>query len=231
MATNVFAKTEKKKTATKPKKESTIWLVGDDDVEKDPARLGEAVRDLLVADKAAKAAELRADMAKAKLKNYASQRWVDEFSADGVPIETPIKLVSNKGDSVTFIVQDRTNGYVLSEEAQQQISGIVGAEPLAELLAEKTSFAFNPEVLAEVTPSGATVQELVGERIGALLERMVTAGHLTTEQKDGLFLVNTTQVLVPGVFHRLPALANYSADTFKKLVSTISGAVVQYIKA
>jgi hypothetical protein len=142
-----------------------------------------------------------------------------------------MKLVNAKGESVTFVVQDRSSGFEIKDDMYEDLGGLLGEGALEQVVVDQTTFGFDPIVMLAPTPNGRTVQEVVGDRLGGMLEDMVERGELSRGQADSLLAVKTFRTFRPGFLQLLPAIVGKSVKKFSEVVDAVGSAIVQYVKA
>jgi len=229
---NAFAKAAGKVQAAAParKKKETQWRVGAGEQER---AIAEAISAMIEIAGQRKALETREGLFKGRLKAYAEELYVRDFAAVGVEPERPMNLVNDKGESVTFVVQDRSQGYKVSDETVDALTDLLGPGAVAELLYESVEFGFDAAVMAgpAMDGSGRLVQDVMGEELGKLLERLQLEGVLSEAQVDGLLAAKQVRTYRPGVMQRLPEICGRSVSRISDFLAAVGGACVRYIKS
>lgn len=217
---SVFAKAAAKKetqSATKPKKQTT-WVVGGDD------NVSKAIHELVGLAAQAKAIEAKSKIFKTVVLNHAKDRYYTQYANLGVHPETPMKIQNQDGESATFVVQERSQ-YGVKDESVDALTQILGEEGAKELIYEETVFGFNREILA--IPG---VMEVLGSHIEAAMGDLVESGVLD-EEKAGLLLdAETKRSFRPGVLQRLGIIAGKSAQRIRQICDSMGSSCVQYVK-
>ena len=226
---NLFAKAASKTTPTTTKKKSeTLWQLRATDP-LDLERI-ESINKLADLHRQIKNLEAQETVHKTRLKQYAEEQYVKDFADRGVPPEAPMKLLDPKsGNSVTFVVQDRTG---LSTVKDEQIEGLreVLGETADELVYEQMIFSFDPAVMAATAKDGRLVQDIVAEAISESLEKLVKKGALEAEQLDALLSCKQSRMFRPLILPRLAELCRRSIPDMRAVLDILASSVVRYVK-
>lgn len=231
---NVFAKAQGKTatvTPTKAKKE-TVWALSPLAVSDPPTleQLNEAVSEVHRLHAEAKTIETQQSLFKGLLKNYADERYVESIAATGVEPPSPLKVVNNKGQTVTFVVQER--GGKVSDAAYDQLTALVGEDAASTVIYEGGEFKFEPTVMSQDSlVEGSTVQDVVAEAISETLQALVEAGKLRPEQVDGLLSYTAERRWKPKLVQLAVEACGRNVKRLTQFLDIVGGACVRYIKA
>lgn len=206
---------------------STVWVLSNSDEHK---LLGKALAEVVKCDAQAKKLEMRSALAKSQLKEYCYQRWTEDFALRGWQPPAPVKLVNSAGQSVTYVIQDKTGSASLGESDYSDLVAALGRKRALAATSEKRRVYFDPNVLDQESLDGRTVGEAVEEQLALLADDLVIAKSISPEQAKSLFVVAKTRAFVPGFLSRLPSFCDFSADKLRVALEMIGSAVVRYIK-
>jgi hypothetical protein len=151
--------------------------------------------------------------------------------ADGLFPPSSFRLVNHDGQLVSFVVQDRTNGFELKPELDEKISAPISKEIARSLIVDGLTVEFDSEVMRERAPGGLRVEEIVAAELGRLRAEFETCGLLTADEAHRVIRFCQTRTLAPGLLGRLPAVAAGRVDRLKDSMSLLSSVVVQFIQA
>ena len=227
---SAFAKAKSTVTAS-PKKSSkpqTVWPLGDPQ----HAKLGKAITQLHEISEKRKALSTQEDMLKGLLKPYAEDRFLEAFANTGVSPDSPMMLANEAGQSVTFVVQDRTGNYDVKDDMAEAITQVLGPDGAAELLFETTIFGFSTTVLDQEVKdgSGRKVIDVLGDRLTGLLEEMRDEGLLSQEQVDATLTAKNIRTFRPGTVVRLASICGRNTTKMRSFLAAAGSAIVRYIK-
>ena len=167
------AAAKSKSKAAAKKSEGTFWVVDGEAAES----VGELVK---IADEQ-KAIDTRTGIHKRAVQTYADEIFSREFAAHGVMPDTPMKIVNDDGASVTYVVQDRSGQYGISDAQMAQLVGIVGQEKAESMTHSEMTIKFNRDVMA--LPG---VSRFVERCLEAGIKRMSEDEILTEDAASGL---------------------------------------------
>lgn len=227
---NIFAKTAAKKDTVAPKKsrKETVWRVGQD---QNQAKLAEAVGKVNFYHAEAKKAESAASVYKSILKNAAEENYLRDFATSGIPPETPMKFVNDNGESCTFVVQDRTG--VVKPEVRAALEDVLGEDAVTNIVTERIVFSFDPVIMDSecAGDNNRKVQDVLGERLGALLSELTSEGLISAEQAESLLTAKQECHFRPNILDRMADICGKSVPTMRGFISAIGSGITQYIKA
>ena len=209
---------------TRMSDKATTWVLG-----RGPDRkLGEAIAELLECEAEAKKLEMRATLAKEAISLYCERRWCEETCSRDVA--TPIKLVNSKGQSVTYVIQDRTRSTRINASVYEELAGVIGKKAAANATTTKKVIYFADEVLDQVALDGRTVREATEEYVGLMAGDMVIQKVITQAQANALVEIIPLRTFIGGFLGRLPGLCDCDAEKFTAAIKAIGSAVTRYIK-
>jgi hypothetical protein len=228
-----MAKANMFKNATAPAKEEaapkgTTWTV-------DILDLAEAVRQVnLLAAEIVRTTTLFKENT-AAVKTYAEKRWLAHWASFRQQPETPVKVTTKAGDSVAFVVADKTRGFAPNAKMIAELGDLVGAVTLDGHLNPAVTYSFNDEVLAleakdPMTSRKSTIMAMIARRINPLLEELVNSGQITRSQADALVSAEQVRVFDASFVAELPELCNRDPVRLGAAVTALGGAIVRFIK-
>ena len=223
---NAFARAAANAPAVKTsRKQNAVWQLND-------PSLGQAVIDLIRYQGERKAIETKENIQKGRLKSYAEDRYAESFAMNGVEPDGTMMLSNEDGQTVTFVVQDRSAGYAIKDDVLEAVEQVLGPDGAAAIIYEQTVFGFDTVVMSQKTKddTGREVQEVLGERLMALLDDMRVEGILDQEQVDALLTAKNIRAFRPGTLPQLAEIAGRNIPRLKLLLQAMGGAIVRYIK-
>lgn len=136
-----------------------------------------------------------------------------------------MKVVSDDGDSVTYVVQDRSGQYALSEEQLDDLNDILGQDAVESITFEETKISFDRVVLSK--PEVASRVEAALENvITSLLEEEVISG----EEADALIRAESKTSLVPGTVERAAMITGNDQRKLGDFLDVLGSCVCDYVK-
>lgn len=220
----LFAKAAAKKSETAPKtKKQTVWLVGEGD------KVGVAVKSLIELTAVAKATEAKMTVHKQVVKEFADEKFVNEYAASGVSPETPLLVQNADGEKVTFVVQDRSSQYQVKDDQREALEALLGSDRAADLLYTDTTFGFNRDVLA--LPG---VQEVIEKALEGAVRKLVDDKDgkpiLTPEQAELLLDVKSKTAFKPGTLDRLALICGKDTVKIEQFLNIMGSSATRYVK-
>ncbi len=184
----------------------------------------------------AKALKTKLEAVKGRIEAHADQTLIPWWALFGELPEAPIKITCPfSGQSISYVVQDRTAGYAPSVEQVADLVAVfdAGFEPF---LVDSTTYSFDADVLAlratdPETGKRSTIQAMISRRIGTMLKILVQDGELRLDQAESLLTVETRRTFEPGFLARLPELVGRDAGRLARAVAAMGSAVVRFVKA
>lgn len=203
------AKPQKKSAGTKPKTVLRIPDVAGDKVH-------QAVPGFRKAKLQLKSAEAQLEANKNELTPIATRLFAEAWIAQGELPAKPVALVNRDDEKLTHVLQDKSALAVLAEDVYEELIELLPAA--AELVAEETQYAIDPDVFA---------QPGVREALSAA----IADAELTDEQRANLIVskkvYRTRESLVP----RLAELCGHSADKLAEALTILKGPITRYLNA
>jgi hypothetical protein len=220
-------KVAKAATAAEPAgpTKGTTWTVPD-------GELADAIRDLRKLTEEIDSRKVKIEALRDRLMAHAADQWVTHWCRCAMP-EAPIRLANAKGQSVLFVVQDRTRGHAVSNAtiiALQHAIGWVDKD-----LEEVSTYSFNPEILGLVAPDPltgrrTTIADMISRRLNPLIEDLVGGGHFERRQLEGLLTAEVSRVFKPSFLATLPERCGRDAKRLGRVIAALGSAFVRFIK-
>ena len=111
----VADKAKAKSSDSPKKKKQTLWRTSVS------PEVDSAVSELRKLSSKMKEVKAQMDLPKQVVYDFASTNFIESFTSNGVLPETPMKVVNGKGESVTFVVQDRSSQYTIKEDRKSVV--------------------------------------------------------------------------------------------------------------
>jgi hypothetical protein len=233
---NLFAKA-KGKTAETPvttsKKKETVWSVLPTVTDKATAdQLDEAVGKVVSLQAEAKAIDTQQKVYKRLLQGFANEQFVTHIARTGVEPASPLKVSNSKGETVTFVVQDRGAATKVTDEMLAGLTQLLGEDGAEKVIWTGGEFKFNTEVMSQQDASGeGTVMDAVAEIVSAGLSKAVEKGRLTQDQVDALLEYKEERRLKPGMVERAAEICGRDKARIESFLDLLAGGCVRYVKA
>lgn len=206
---------------------ATIWTLAKTG---EQGKLSRAIQEVHQLEREAKEANLKADLAKSQLLSYCERRWTAELASTGDCLPTPIKLVNASGQSVTFVVADKTGSASLSESAYSSLSGVIGKSYAKSGTREQKRIRFDGKTLDQSTLDGRKVHDAVEEYLELMAGDMVIAKVISPEQAKSLYAVEKSRAFTSDFMSYLPAFCDFDVTKLRDALAAIGSAVVRYLK-
>lgn len=201
-----------------------------------------AVSDVIEASGEEKTAKNKSNMSKGMLKEFVEQKFaVTMAEKPGSLPETPIQVINNKGESLTYVVQDRTKSCGLNEHQQAALLAEVGDEFYERMTYDATMYSFNTDVMREIAgdiPANAdmaAVAEMpkVEDVVGSILsEAIMNTTLLTDEQKSRLIVAETSRLVRREELDNISIQCRKDPDAIERVLEAINGtAIIRYLKS
>lgn len=232
---NLFAQAAQAPAAPKKSKGTVIRLPADlgtdGKLTAEAAELNQAVSNVLEADREKKAATNKENLAKGLLNPHVFNRYVAQYATDGLPPPGPISVVNHKGESLTYVVQDKSQQHAVSDEQIMLLTGLYG-EQAHRLLEVRDAYGFNMETMAELAAgANAAPGETVQAVIFALVSSAVVGSTKLSEAQKANIISHTRQTHVKaGTLQRLVELCGRNTDKLRQTIEIMGSAVVRYLK-
>ena len=235
---NPFAKAQGK-TAAAPKaksKKETIWAISPS-VSDQPTvdQLNKAVAEMQRLKAERSQIETEEEIHKSILKEFASGRYIDALVSNGVEPESPLKIVNDKHQSVTYVVQDRGTQTKVTDKQVEDLVELLGEDATKEVVFEKGTFSFDDEVMAQIASPDEngdprTVQDVVAAAMAEMLSKLVEDNQITADQVDGLLTFKTERCFVPKVVSKATIFCGRKRSTLERFFDILGSAMVRYCR-
>lgn len=230
---NLFAKA-KTAAATAPKKEKgTIIqlpkeLGANGQLTGESAILNAAVTQAIEASSEEKAAKNKGNLAKGRISTYAQSRVVDMIARIGVLPPTPINIVNHNGESVTYVMSDKSQQYPISDEQIDLLNDILGEDAASNIVDTRTIYSFDPETMDQKAANcDQTVFEIVCEVISNAL---ATDPRLSDDQKSAIIKSSEKTYLRAHTIDRMSELCGADVERIGRFMDAVGSACVRYVK-
>ena len=212
----------KKADAPKAKAKGVTWTAGDPSGD----AVAKAVKELVRLSANAKALEAQMGLHKTVVKKYAEDRYLRDYADAGVSPDTPMVVLTSDGEKVTYVVQDRSGQYAVSEEQSDALIQLLGMDAASALLYEEVRFGFNRDVLA--IPG---VQDAIGQALDAAVTSLIEAGTLTAEQGENLLDSSKKVAFRPGTLDRVAMICGRDTQRMRTFLDIMGSSATRYVKA
>lgn len=195
----------------------------------DSAKLHQAVADLLIGSSEEKAAKNKQNLAKGTLGRFAHPEIVRRIAKDGQVPPGPIKFVDHKGQSVTYVIQDKSQQYALKDDQVSDLRDLLGEEAANEVMVTEEVYAFNPDTMNEPLAGGeGTVADVVFEIVSKAVERNT---KLSDAQKAALIRQDVVTKLKAGFANAAALHCGKDAGRIEDAFDILKSQVVRYVKS
>lgn len=215
------AKNRAKSDVKKAVKKATSWLVGDPEGDK----VAKSVKELVRISNEVKAKKSQMAIHTGVVSKYAKSAFVEHFAENGVMPETPMKVVNADGDSVTYIVQDRSGQYNLKQEQIEAMNQILGEDVVDDLLYNEVTFSLNREVMA--IPG---VTEAVDKALSTAVRKLVKDEVIDGDQADELVDVSEKLAFKPKMLQRAATLTGNDKTRLLQFLNAMGSSCTMYTK-
>lgn len=221
-----------------PKKKQTSWSVspkGADEakaIARDVAEMCDLQRDV-------KSLTAKQDVLKARLKGFGNKHFIQDFCATGVPPETPMTIVNEEtGQSVTFVVQERT-GSGLSDEQVEQLEAILGKDAATRVIYDETKFSLDPVTLSQPVANGEvgeegsvlSIAEVLNQALSDAVEGLQKKGYLSDVHVENLLQVEQKRALRPGTIDQAAVICGQDTTKVEQFLDALGSSCTRYVKA
>ena len=235
---NLFARAASR-TEAAPKKKAKGTVVeipkdlnDDGELIGESKQLNEAISTAISAKQEMDAAKGRLGAATDLLKPYTAESWADIYAKQGAQPETPVTVMNHKGETLTYVVQDKCGQNPISDEQEELIATLVGQEVAAQLVSTVDSYGFNPKVMTQAAggtkaKKGQTVQDVV---FAIVSDAIFGHAALSEEQQGELIAHVSKNYLRKGTIARIAELCGSNTGRIRSFVEAAGSAIVRYIK-
>jgi hypothetical protein len=231
---NLFAKAAKTAAeAPKKAKGTIVQLPKELDAEGklvgESAILNNAVTNAITADAESKAALTKLNLAKQRLLTYAQQRVVELYAQAGVLPPTPVSVVNHNGESVTYVMADKSQQNPIGKEQVALFKELLGDDGANSVIQEKTLFFFDFATMDQPAANAKdkTVFEIVQEAINSV---MATETRLSEEQKANLIQSTCKTYLKENTLSRIATICGADSARIAQFYDAAGTACVRSIK-
>jgi hypothetical protein len=231
---NLFAKAvQKAAEAPKKPKGTIITLPKDLDTEGkligESAILNQAVTEAIEAGAEEKTAKNKGALAKGRLMAYAQGEVVKLTAKASVLPPTPINVVNHNGESVTYIMADKSQQNPIGAEQVSALETLLGQDGAAKVIQKRTIVSFNFETMDQqaANKQDKTVFDVVAEVVSGAL---MADPRLSTEQKEALLVSVEKTYLQQNTIIRAAELCGADAARIAQFFDIIGSACVRSIK-
>lgn len=213
---NAKARAPKKEAASK---KETVWTLPANDP------LNAAVTECVKLSAESKAIEGKLNVYKNQLKVVGQRNYVETYTTRGSSPETPMLIQNGSGESVTYIVQDRSSQYGVKEDQLDALRDLLGADAAERLTYEETTFKLSRDVLA--LPG---VLEAIDKALTRVKERLVESKVLTDEQGDLLVEAESKTAFRPGTLDRMVEICGRDSVKMASFLDIMGSSATRYVK-
>ena len=201
--------------------------------------LNEAVAAFIKAKSEVSAAKTRADQASGKLLPWVKARWAELYAGLGSKPATPVSVANHQGESVTFVLVDKSQQYKLSDESLLLLTELVGADAAEQMCERQVDFGFSSKkmrlplmikgkpVLGEdgvVRTVGDAVMEAVSDALYACEE-------LDSEALDGLVDAKVVTRVKPNTMDRVAEIVGADCGKIAAVFDAFGSSASRYLKS
>lgn len=207
------------------------------------AELHEAIATAIKAKKEMSDAENRGNAAKGLIKPIVASQYANKVATSGCLPNTPIVVTNHRGESLTYVITDKTATKGLSDEQLEMLKEMLGPDTVDRITMEFRTYGFCPETMQEISgevPVGLTAEEvvamprvhnIVAKRVSAALAEAVEAGEITAEQRSTLLTADIKTLLCKGEFENLAQFTGADVSRIEGVLEALDGVVIRYLKA
>jgi len=192
-------------------KKGTSWMLSDQ------AHI-DAVNEIVKLDREVDALNAKINVRKNLLKNVAQEKWLSDYVRESGSPESPLKLMTPDGESLTYVVQDRSGQVKVSDDLREQLIGEIGADAVDRLLYEETVFSFN-----RVALMNPEVEKAVSKALEALVEQVAAID-------PEVALLDVEQKVTYKKLDNLTEICGHDKGAIARFVDLIGSALVRYLK-
>lgn len=235
---NLFARAADKaeKTPKKTKKGTLLVLPKDinneGELEGESKLLNEAVTFAITAKAEMDAAKGRLSAAMGTLSPHAKEAWCATYAEHGVQPETPVTIQNHKGETLTFVVQDKCGQNAIDDQQIELLGILLGEEVAAGLTEVKEVYGFDPATMKQISAGPKAKKD---ESVQAVIFELVSAAigkcpRLSDEQKEAMFTHNAKTHLKKNTLPRLAELCGSNIAKIQSFIQAAGTAFVMYLK-
>jgi hypothetical protein len=207
---NLKSKSVNKATKTGAKK-GTSWMLTE-------AAHIDAVNEIVKLDREVDAINAKINVRKNILKGVAQEKWLSDYVRESGSPESPMKLLTPEGESLTYVVQDRSGQVKVSDDLREQLVVEIGSDAVDRLLYEETTFSFN-----RVALMNPQIEKAVSKALEALVEQVASID-------PEISLLDVEQKVAYKKLDNLTEICGHDRGAISRFVELIGSALVRYLK-
>ncbi len=235
---NLFARAADKTTAApKKKKKGTALLLPKDldnkgELQGESRTLNEAITIAIEAKASMDASKGRLSAALGALHEHVEEGWCATYAEHGVQPETPVAVQNHRGETLTFVVQDKCGQNPIDSNQIEMLGILLGEEVAADLVETKEVFGFNPTTMKQIAAGEKAIKD---ESVQDVIFKLVSDAigkcpKLSGEQKEAMFTHSTKTHLKKNTLPRLAELCGSNISKIQAFMDAAGSAIVRYIK-
>ena len=207
-------------------------LDGKGELQGESKLLNEAVTIAIEAKAAMDAAKGRLGAAMGALHEHAEEAWCATYAEVGAQPETPVAIQNHKGETLTFVVQDKCGQNAIDDGQVELLGILLGEEVAANLIETKEVYGFDPATMKQVS-DGPKAKE--GESVQSVIFKLVSdvigkCPKLSDEQKEAMFTHTAKTHLRKNTLPRLAELCGSNISKIQSFIQAAGSAFVRYLK-
>lgn len=206
-------------TAEAASTKGTVWLLSPEDP------LNSSVERLIKLEDDAKALEGQMSVHKLKLKQFGDQSFASACVDKGKLPDSPLIIQSAAGQSVKFVVTDRSNQYAVKADQVVALESLLGKDGAEKILYEEYSFRLNSEILAV-----DGVAQAVEKALEAVVKKLVQAGTISYDQGESLVQVDSKKTFKPKTLERLIEICGRETARVAGFLQAMGASATRFIK-
>lgn len=210
-----------KQSSVKPKK-NTTWVVGNNENE----QVAVAVKNLVELSAQEKAITAKKKLYATTVMKHAKQNHVTDFCDLGVSPDTPMQIMTEDGEKVTFVVQDRGGQYNVKEDQVDALTQLLGEDATTNLLYTETTLGFDRLILAK-----EGVSEAIEKSLMRCIEGLVEGGKLSEEQASELVTAKQKTSFKPGTLGQAAAIVGRDVTRLAQFLDAMGSSCCRYVKS
>lgn len=234
---NLFARS-KAAQEDKPKKKKGTSIQLPKDLDDEGALTGEskimneAVTVAIKAKREQDAAKGRLGAALGCVHDHVVEAWCGHYAQNGTQPTTPVTVLNHLGESLGFVIQDKSQQNAISDDQIEGIGLCLGEEVAASLVDTRDVYSFANDVMKQAAggskaKDGESVQDVV---FAIVSEALMESPKLSDEQKAGLIESESKTFLRKNTLARLGELCGANVGKIQAVVESAGSAFVRYLK-
>lgn len=207
----------KKKSET-PQKGTLILAASSDQTE-----VNNAIRDVKRMMVELDSLNGKIDLKKSVIKKFADRQYIDNFVRHGVTPATPVMVQNEEGDSVTFVVQDRSASTEVKDNVFEDLVGLLGEDAANGLVYQEHLFSFDREIM-----SRPGVVELVEKGLESIVAELTEKGLIKDD--ESLVFATSRRSYTPKILDRTLDIVGRDVSRVSRFFQIVGSAITRYIK-